>query len=175
MNKDGGGILSIDILRRFKPLNDVIRKAALYYPYAVNDGERPDVVAHKIYGNADYHWILMMFNEMDDPYFSWYMSYQDFVDFINKKYGDIQRANEQIHHYEWIVQQRTDMGLGVILPEKTLVVDYDTYYGLIDEERRVVTAYDYEVNLNKSHQIINIIDKQYLPQILAEKSRLLQQ
>ena len=49
------------ILRRFKFLDKVKPLITIYDDYIVNDGETPELVALKAYGNERYHWIVLLF------------------------------------------------------------------------------------------------------------------
>jgi hypothetical protein len=165
-------VSAVNILRRFKPVTDILDRVDIYYPYEVKDGDRPDIVAYKIYGYADYDWIILMFNQRIDPYFQWPMSNEQFNNYIDTKYGSISFATQNVHHYEWIVQPKQILIDGTIIPEKTLEVDAVTYHNLIDSERREVVYYDYEFNKNEKNRIINLIDSVYIPEILREKEKI---
>lgn len=172
LNKNEDANLTVNVLRRFAPLRQVMERAVIYFRYEIHDGERPDIVAHKVYGDSDYFWVLLMFNEIHDPHFEWYKSYYDFISYIEHKYGSIRHAEQTIHHYEWIIQHAKTFEDGSRIPEKILIVDQTTYVGLIDEDRRAVTIMDYEENLNNSRRQIKVLDGQYLPQLDAERARI---
>jgi len=172
LNKDGSTIEVINILKRFKPLDALFDRTKLYYDYYVNDGERPDIVAHKVYGDETLHWVIMMFNRSFDPYFEWHKGHQDFCDFIDAKYGNIEYATQNVHHYEWIVQPYQKLNNGNIIQEKFLVVDRTTFLTLTEEERRSISFWDYEDKINKTKQFIKILDNSYIPQVLEEKAKI---
>jgi hypothetical protein len=54
--------------------------------YRVVDGEKPEHIAHRVYGRPDFHWIVLMFNEIHDPYFSWPMSDNEMKNHMEKTY-----------------------------------------------------------------------------------------
>jgi len=63
--------------------------------YFVKDGDRPDILAHKFYGDSDLHWIILYANYMTNPWYDWPMSYFDLQKYVAKKYDDV----NGIHHY----------------------------------------------------------------------------
>jgi hypothetical protein len=63
---------------------------------------------------------------------------------------------------------------GTVIQEQSLIIDHDTYLSLPDYQRKVVYAFDYETQLNDKRIEIQIVDKIYIPQILAEKDRVFQ-
>ena len=52
---------------RDKVLTNVIS----YYPYQVQEGERPDTLAHMYYGSVDFMWLILYANNL--PLFLHYL------------------------------------------------------------------------------------------------------
>jgi hypothetical protein len=79
---------AVDITQRFR-LTEYFRKVRSFNSnyYFIEDNERPDVVAYKLYGKPDLHWILFIFNEMINPLFEWPNSTQDVKKAIEEKYA----------------------------------------------------------------------------------------
>lgn len=69
--------------------NRIQDDSALYTYYDIVDGERPDVVSHKLYGTPDYYWTFFITNDtLRDGYLaSWPLSYQNFTLMIDREYG----------------------------------------------------------------------------------------
>jgi hypothetical protein len=165
-------VRATNILRRFTPLSDVLQNATIYYPYTIKNGQRPDIVSFIMYKTVDYDWLLLMFNSMLDPYYSWPLFYDEFNAFLEDKYGSVEASTQQIYQYQKIVRNWTKLYDGTILPEKTLVIDETTYNSLPATNRKLVFAYDYEHDLNESRRQIQIIDSVYIPQIMQEKAKI---
>src|SRR6056300_1037148 len=62
-------------------INDIID----YEYYELQDGERPDIVATKIYGNGDLHWTLFLVNEFLN-YNDWHKDTETFDIYMKEKY-----------------------------------------------------------------------------------------
>lgn len=79
--------LSVNLLNSSKLL-DLFpeRSNRLYVDYLVRDGERPEHIAHRVYGRSDYHWIVLIANQVENPYFDWPMSYSQLRNHINTTY-----------------------------------------------------------------------------------------
>ncbi len=60
----------VNILRRFKFV-DKFSDVKKYRSYYVKTGETPDIVSGKIYGDSEFYWLLMVFNNMTDPFRDW--------------------------------------------------------------------------------------------------------
>jgi hypothetical protein len=88
-----------NITQRTVFLNTVYNNPALYYPYDIRDGERPDMIADRYYGDQYMSWILYLSNKVVDPYHDWYVDQTTFEEFIVKKYGSLANAMTKIKHY----------------------------------------------------------------------------
>jgi len=75
----------VDILRRVR-INSKAVEGSLYGEYTVKDTDRPDIIAHKLYGDSELHWIILLFNEIHNPYYEWPMPYHEFMRYCEHKY-----------------------------------------------------------------------------------------
>jgi hypothetical protein len=158
-------IAATDITRRFSLANFVRNANVNFEEYYVQDGERPDTVAYDYYDDQTLDWLVLLSNEIHDPYYEWPLSYEQLNSYIIQKYGSTQAAYQTVHHYERILQEQqaiTENGIQRIIPEKTLEVDYTTYLTLVASQRRIVSAYDYESQLNDQRRQIYLLDLNYV-------------
>jgi Base plate wedge protein 53 len=154
-----------DITRRFALSNFFKNAAVNFDEYYVQDGERPDTVAYDYYGDETFDWLVLITNEMKDPYFDWVLGYEELNLYIKQKYGSVSVAHQTVHHYEKIIQPAREVNTAQgrqLLPEKTLVVDYATYANLIATNRKSVSIFDYETDLNDTRRHIYLLDLNYL-------------
>ncbi len=159
-----------DVTRRFV-IRDFYKKNLFsFFKYDIIEGQRPDSVAYNLYGDTTLDWLILLPNEILDPYFQWPLSQNQLNDVIRKKYGSVSTAMAQVHHYEQIIQPRTELvnsdGEKIVITERTLQVDQTTYISLAANAKRQVTAYDYELAKNEKYRTISIIDAAYVPSIV---------
>lgn len=77
--------------------SDLVKKTgAVFYPYTITEGERPDTIAHQYYDDSRYSWLVYMSNAMFDPYYDWPLTTNEFENFINEKYSQRNVAMEKI-------------------------------------------------------------------------------
>ena len=76
-----------DITAKVKFLNEVFDNSSFYYTYAVKDGETPEDIAFKLYGDPLKHWIILLGNNITDPLYDWVLESKSFSNYINKKYS----------------------------------------------------------------------------------------
>ena len=87
-----------DILKRVKMRSGLSASRFVFDKYNVKEGENPEDVAFKYYGDAQFHWVVLMVNDITDRYYEWPMTEPDFADFLTDKYGA--GSEDAIHHYE---------------------------------------------------------------------------
>ena len=85
--KEESLFLARNILTRARILDDVKQASTTYLQYTIRDGERPEHLAKRVYGRADLHWIILMFNEILNPYFEWPLSSSEVTEVIEKRYA----------------------------------------------------------------------------------------
>lgn len=63
-NMDGrGSLLTLTNIVRNVDVNDLYANNSTYYTYhTIQDGERPDIVSYRIYGNPNYYWTFFILN-----------------------------------------------------------------------------------------------------------------
>lgn len=86
-----------NFFRRYRVNEDIFSYATLFNKYAIQDGERPDTLADKLYGSPFYDWIILLTNNMVNAQYDWpmtnYVLYKTLESEFEDPYGTI-------HHYE---------------------------------------------------------------------------
>lgn len=140
-----------DILRRVKANDANIQNVLSYDEYDILDGDTPEIISDKIYNTPEYHWTILIANEIIDPRYDWPLSTTALRNYITKKYG---AGNENaIHHY---VNADGD-------------VVHSTYAGA----KTPVSNTDYEDQLNESKRRIKIIKPQFITRFVDKFTGML--
>jgi len=75
-----------DILKRFSFKNNIKNNGDLFAKYRLKDGETLQTIATKLYGSPDTYWILLMMNNIVDPYDDLHKDQQELTNYIAQKY-----------------------------------------------------------------------------------------
>lgn len=164
----GQEVTLTNVLRRFIVRTEVQERTDVFYKYDIQAGDRPDTIAEKYYGDADLAWLVLHFNNIDDPVFGWALFNQDFDDYIKGKYGSIPEAQAEIHEYRQVLNEAEVRFDGTKIPKRYVVVDQTTYNSLNESEREAITKYDYEVEENDARREIKLLDKRFLDKVRDE-------
>ena len=166
---------AINIMVKAKIKQILTSSIVNYFPYTIPESERPDVTAFKQYGDVKYTWLIFLINDIQDPLFDWPLNSREFGNYIKDKYGSLNYAQNNVHHYEQIIRTRTEAtGTTDPLPEKKIEVDVTTYNALAEADRNIVYHYEWEVNRNEDKREIKLIDKRYVADILSEHAEKLE-
>ena len=154
-----------DYFRLLRLRKDVRRTDTLYVDYVIQDGERPDQIAFKEYGEEQFYWMILQVNDITDYNNQWPLSYTELDKYILDKYGGIEASGE-VHHYE--TQDEYNEAGFLMLPGGMIVDEDFTFEYQYDETTRktsypvTVTNYQYESRLNDEKSQIQIVDKRYI-------------
>jgi hypothetical protein len=91
-----------NILARFNFNQSSLNNTFAFYKYQYVDGDTPELVSFKEYGDPQYHWVVSMVNQINDPQFEFPLQRDALEQKIIKQYGfsSIAEAYSTIHHYE---------------------------------------------------------------------------
>ena len=78
--------VAIDILKRVGFRKFTKDNLDFFVEYNVMDGDTPEMVADKIYGDTGLHWVVLLFNDIINPYYDWPLSNRKLESYIKKKY-----------------------------------------------------------------------------------------
>lgn len=86
-----------DITQNVRIRTQILENITLYDEYDIRDGETPEIIAEKIYGSPEYHWVVMLCNHRFDYINDFPLSTNNLEEHITQKYGAGNEYN--VHHY----------------------------------------------------------------------------
>lgn len=135
--------LITNIMTRVVLSDEAKNLMSAYDEYDIKDGETPEILAAKLYNDANLHWIILHVNEIIDPRYEWPLSTNNLLKYCQSKYTNI----NGVHHYE-------DLNGNIV---------NSTAPGAIP-----VTNYIYEDRVNEGKRRIKILKRRFVGQIVAE-------
>ena len=173
LKQNGTFVTVTNILKRFKLHDDARDQTEVFYPYQLQDGDRPDVVAEKYYGNANYAWLVLFSNNIVDPVKEWPLYGTDFRNYLVTKYGSIESANTTVKKRYKVLSAAFRKIDGTVIPKRRLEIDETTFNTLSEADKEFQTAYEYEVEVNDNKRNIRLIDSVYLMDIQDQVEQIL--
>lgn len=180
---DGTTAIYTNLLSRASLINDLLNNPLLFYTYDIQEGDTPEIVADKYYGDSYRYWIVLLSNNILDPQWGWPLDGRAFSDYIEQKYNN---PYSTVHHYEKIISQydsttQTTTVNVIVIDEST----YNTFQNTTESYSfpsgtttvttiaRAVTQFDYEMELNESKRSIKLIRKEYAAQLEDNLKKLM--
>ena len=153
-----------NLLRRVGIRAKVKANTLVFDTYDVKNGETPESLAHKLYEDAELHWVILLTNDITDAYYGWPLSDQDFEKYITDKYSNPQG----IHHYEITQSSGPQTGGGPSDFSHKIEVN-DTEAGA-----ESVSNYEYERREQDKLRSIKLLNPQFLGLFIEEFERKIQ-
>ena len=154
-----------NIWRRAEILREYKKSLAMFDEYIVQNGEKPEDVAYKWFGDAELHWVILMTNNVVDRYYGWPLNSVQFAEFLTDKYG---AGNEDaIHHYEVTQDSGRTSGQGPDDYSHKVEVNSDT------DNASSISNREYEERIQDSKRQIKLLDKAFLGDFIDEFDRLI--
>lgn len=144
-----------DVTVNVRFIADLLSNITVYDEYDILDGETPEIIATKVYGNPQYHWIIMLANDRYDYREDFPMDYTTLHKYVIKKYG---AGNEYAHHH-WISSH----------------IGIEGHHYIVDEffpTKTSVSNFQYEETENEKKRRIKLISKPMLDVVLKQYSKM---
>ena len=154
-----------DIFRRVKARNKIADNVTLFDNYDVAEGEKPEDVAYKVYGESDYFWVVTLVNNIVNRYYDWPLDEYTFQQFVADKYSN----PDGIHHYEITQSSGIQTGDGPDDYSHKIEVNSDT------AGAQSVSNIEYERRLQDKKRKIRLLQPAFLDAFLEEFKLLINQ
>jgi hypothetical protein len=152
-----------DILRRVKLRATIKSGGMLFDKYDVKEGEKPEDVAYKWFGDAELHWVILMTNNITDRYYGWPMNQAQFAEYLDDKYSN----PDAIHHYEVTKDSGRTTSKGPSDYSHKVEVNSDT------DNAVSISFREYEEREQDKKRQIQLLDKSLLGVFITEFDRLI--
>jgi hypothetical protein len=182
----GTSTLYTNLMARASIIPSILKDPMVYYQYDIQDGDTPEIVAYKYYGDSYRYWIVLFANQIMDPQWEWPLSYSVFNSYIKDKYKFNEQTNTwnvfnpYLTTYIWqkiITQYDVSTQTTTV---NTLQIDEDTYNNLslttnsyslptgqvsVSVTKNILTYYDWEQETNESKRTINLLNEIYVDEL----------
>ena len=161
-----------NLFKRAKLRTDVDQSVTSFDYYLIQDNERPDIIAQKVYDNADLDWVILVTNNITNIRDQWPLSNNDLYNYCLEKYGS--DANIMAtHHFE--TKEIKDR-FGRLILKKELIVDEnfeftyakDDYSTVTVKPAQSVSNYSYEQRLNEDKRKIRVLKIEFLSAFISD-------
>ena len=97
---DGESKIVTHLLKRVALHGKTRSVTALYDTYDVRNGETPEMISHKYYGDPEYHWVILLVNNITDRYHQWPMNTRQYLAHLAERYDNVDATLVTNREYE---------------------------------------------------------------------------
>lgn len=156
-----------NLMRRVAVRAKIKTNTLLFDTYEVKEGETPESIAHKLYGDPELHWIVLLMNDVVDRFHQWPLNFSQFNQFLTDKYDNV----DGVHHYE-LAQSSGDTDVKIEVYNNSALYTGDSdFYGTAT----TVTNREYEQNRQDELRQIRLLDPRYVEPFVAEYTNLMKE
>ena len=152
-----------DILRRVKLRSLIKSGGMLFDKYDVKEGEKPEDIAFKWFGDPELHWVILMTNNVTDRYYDWPLNQIQFAEYLDDKYSN----PDAIHHYEVTKDSGRTTSNGPSDYSHLVEVNSDTANAISISNRQ------YEEREQDKKRQIQLLNKSFLGDFIFEFDKLI--
>ena len=154
-----------DIWRRVKVRSKIANNVTLFDKLDVPEGDKPEDIAYKAYGDADYFWVVCLMNNIVNRYYDWPLDEYNFQRYVEDKYSN----PDGIHHYEITQLSGKQTSDGPSDYSHKLEVNSDT------AGAQSVSNIEYERRLQDQKRQIQLLRPEFLDEFIEEFKQLINQ
>ena len=192
----GSIVLMTNLLSRVELIQSLLDDPLLFYTYDIQEGDTPEIIADKYYGDSYRYWLVLFSNQLFDPQWDWPLTTRQFGDYLFSKYKEsesdvyaavIAATQLTIKEYRKVITTVDSVTLEQTI--KTIVIDINTYTTGINStttqsfpdgstvtqtiEYQSISIYDYELERNEAKRNINLINSKYAAQVEGQLQTLM--
>ena len=189
-------ILAKNLFRSAKTLDWLRNNVTVFNKFIIDDNDRPDIVAEKLYGDPELDYVVIIIAEITNIKQQWPLTNQQLYEYAENRWG--LTGLNALHHYETLEVKddkgRTVLPAGLNVDSQFKIDGPDTklnggtwsvvrYNGSTTSIDKVeldvsdiaigVSNYIYEVKLNEEKRKIKVLKEGYLQQFLNDFRRIM--
>ena len=151
-----------DILRRVKLRSGLRSGMFIFDNYDVVDGERPEDLAFKLYGDPELHWVILMTNNITDRFYQWPLTQPQLQAHLEDKYGA--GSEDDVHHYE--IPQSSG-------PTSSRDFSHMVECNADEDNVSIISNREYEERKQDEYRQIKLLDPRFLDAFVEEFDNLI--
>ncbi len=159
-----------NIFRRAEILKEFKTSVTIFDEFLVNNGEKPEVIANRIYQNPFYAWTLFIANDIINYYEQWPRSSRQLAEYVESKYDNPQATK---HYITTEVKQGNNIIVpaGKVVPQNYSVSYFNGTTTVTANPTVSITNYQFEEQLNSKKERIQVIRPSMIEQFVEVYKR----
>ena len=128
----GTGRVFTNLLARASIIPELLKNPTMYYSYDIQEGDTPEIVAHKYYGDSYRYWIVLYANQILDPQWNWPLTNTQFDAYITSKYSAVAGVQSVLAYTQSTIKEyrktiKSIDSISLVETTESFVIDANTY------------------------------------------------
>ena len=165
-------LVTKNIWRRASLLPEFSASVTMFDEYIVQNGERPEDIAFKLYKNPFYNWVILVINDITNYHEQWPKSSSQLQEYCSSKYTNPSGIKDY-------VTREVKMGNSIIVPAGKIVPS--TFQVVYYNGSNIVTAnpvfprtfYQFEEEVNSKKERIQLVKPEFVEDFVENYYRRL--
>ena len=169
-----------NFFKRAKLRGDIFENLTFFEKFIVQGDDRPDNVAHEIYGDPFLDWVVLLSNNIVNVQSEWPLSQADFFTYLNEKYDNETVLYSGIHHYEANEVKTSNNDIIIASGTRVSVGQSVSYFDdglenqvVVTDIALPVTNYTFEENENNKKREIFLLKPIYLSVVFDDLEKIM--
>jgi len=169
-----------NFFKRAKLRGDIFENLTFFEKFIVQGDDRPDNVAHEVYGDPFLDWVVLLSNNIVNVQSEWPLSQADFFTYLNEKYDNETILYSGIHHYEANEVKTSNNDIIIASGTRVSVGQSVSYFDdglenqvVVTDIALPVTNYTFEENENNKKREIFLLKPIYLSIVFDDLERIM--
>ena len=149
-------LVAKNIWRRSEIISEFKNSLTLFDEYIVNNGEKPETIANRLYQDPFLSWTIFIANDIVNYYEQWPRSSKQLAEYVESKYDNPQATK---HYVTTEVKQGTSIIVpaGKVVPQNYSISYFNGTTTVTANPTVSITNYQYEEQINSEKEKIQII------------------
>ena len=169
-----------NFFKRAKLRGDIFENLTFFEKFIVQGDDRPDNVAHEVYGDPFLDWVVLLSNNIINVQSEWPLSQADFFTYLNEKYDNETVLYSGIHHYEANEVKTSNNDIIIASGTRVSVGQSVSYFDdglenqvVVTDIALPVTNYTFEENENNKKREIFLLKPIYLSVVFDDLEKIM--
>ena len=169
-----------NFFKRAKLRGDIFENLTFFEKFIVQGDDRPDNVAHEVYGDPFLDWVVLLSNNIVNVQSEWPLSQADFFTYLNEKYDNETVLYSGIHHYEANEVKTSNNDIIIASGTRVSVGQSVSYFDdglenqvVVTDIALPVTNYTFEENENNKKREIFLLKPIYLSVVFDDLEKIM--
>lgn len=110
-----------NLFEQYRIVDKIKSQGAAFETYSILEGEKPEDISQKFYDTIDFWWLILMFNNIKNPFFDMPLSEEQVIQLAATLYTEEGKYPKQVYYR--LIFHENEKKRNIIIPRKPYVAN----------------------------------------------------